>query len=69
MRHELFDLIDQMLAAQQWKDLSPEVMLAFIRVTSVVKPKLKVWRQSLQSIEAELKARKLDTKELLAGLM
>jgi len=49
--------------------LSPEIMVCYIRTTSVVKSKLYNWDTLLMNIEGELTRRKLDTEKILEGLL
>ena len=68
MRLQLFSIIDQILAERPWDQLSPEAMIAFLRVTSPVKSNLAEWRPSLHAVRAELETRRLNAAALLEGL-
>ncbi|WP_139031513.1 hypothetical protein [Bradyrhizobium sp. ORS 375] len=64
-----FDEIGTIFGIINPKRLSPELMLALVRVTFPVRQVVPGWYQLVRRIKAELDERHLDSKRLLVGLL
>jgi hypothetical protein len=63
-----FDLIDKIFQGLNVTEISPEMMLAFIRTTFAARSKLGEWFHLRDRVRAELSSRRFDPDTLLKGL-
>jgi ABC-type taurine transport system substrate-binding protein len=64
-----FGLLDELLASVDYGEISPEVMVAFVRTTYQARSKLRAWPSAVQKIRNELTLRGFDGSRVLTGLL
>lgn len=69
LRKEAFEEVDNFLKNFNTKISSPEIMLGILRYSYAKKEHLFQWDTFLNRVELELGNRRLNTKELLQGLL
>jgi hypothetical protein len=66
-RHN-FALLDRLLSSIDYRRISPEAMIAFVRVTYQARSDLQAWQTAVETIRDELTRRGFDGPRMLTGL-
>lgn len=69
LKERKFDDLSMILLLIPTKQLSPELMLALLRVTFAVRTEVSSWYSMLTKVRNELEARNYPAKKMLAGLL
>jgi hypothetical protein len=64
-----FEILDELLDSVDFSEVTPEVMVAFVRTTYQARSKLRAWPGAVQRIKSELTRRGFDSSRVLTGLL
>lgn len=69
MQNHSYQVLNQILRTAEFNSLSPEAVVAILRVPSAAKTILREWRSAVARAKAELTARGLEADRILEGLL